>query len=311
MPFADSSNIRVAYVPEATYGVTPATPTFRELRVTGGGLKLNKSTVVSDERRADRNVSDLIQTGQDWAGDFNAELSYGSFDDILEALLMGTWTTNVLKNGTTAKSFTVEETRKVAGTPLYARWSGTRINSGKIGVTNRSKMTFDFNAMATAETLATAIVTGATYTAASTRPVFNASEAVSGLSLTGTGLTATPRVKSLSFDIANNLRTRPVVGSKLSAELGSGRFEVSGTAEVYFESHELYQAILDHGFGAFAFTAGFTTAEKYSFLLPKCVFGNGNVTAGGGNDDVMVSLPFQAVYDSTEACTLKIARAVA
>ena len=51
--------------------------------------------------------------------------------------------------------------------------------------------------------------------------------------------------------------------------------------------------------------------SKYRLTLPKIIFGDGNVTAGGNDDDIMVSLPFRGVYDTTEACTLKIERAVA
>lgn len=309
MAFAASSAVRTAYIAETSYGVTPATPVFKELRVTNGGPRLNKSTTVSDERRKDRNVAGLVQTGQDWAGDYSGELSYGTFDDILEALLFGTWTTNVLKNGTTAKSFTFEETRQIGAGSSFSRYAGAMINSGSFNLQSRSIIAVGFNVMAHLETLDTAIVTGATYTAANTKTILNASGSVASLAVAG--ITPTPKVRSLSFDINNNLRTRPVVGTLYSEEFGAGRCEITGTLEAYFETNDLYQAVLAHGGGALSFTAGEVTNEKYTFLMPKVTFGNGVVQTGGNNDDVTVSIPFQAVYDATEACSIKITRAVA
>lgn len=116
---------------------------------------------------------------------------------------------------------------------------------------------------------------------------------------------------ALSVDVNNNLRERPEVGSLYSNEFGVGRCEVTGTLEAYFESNALYQSVLDHGSGALEFTIGDVTAEKYTILLPKIIFGDGEKQTGGNDDDVMVSIPFQAVFDGTEACSIKIARAVA
>lgn len=309
MAFANSSGVRTAFTAEATYGTTPATPAFTVLRVTGGGPRLSKATVTSDERRLDRNVAGLIQTGQDWAGDYSGELSYGTFDPILEGLLFGTWTTNVLKNGTTAKSFTFEETLDVGGTSSFSRYTGSMINSGSFSLSSRSIATFDFNVMSQKETLGSAIITGATYTAANDNSVMNTSGSVASLAVSG--ISPAPKVRSLSFDINNNLRTRPVVGNIYSEEFGSGRCEINGTIEAYFESDALYTAVLNHGNAAISFTIGDVTAKKYTFLLPKCVFGNGSVQAGGNDEDIIVSLPFQAIYDTTQACAIKITRAVA
>ena len=60
----DSSQTRLAYIEESTWGTTPATPTMLEMRFTGESITPNIETIVSDEIRSDRNVTDLIQTGQ-------------------------------------------------------------------------------------------------------------------------------------------------------------------------------------------------------------------------------------------------------
>ncbi len=49
MSIASGSTRRIAYVPEATFGVTPTTPSFDTFRATGGGPRTNKVTDTSEE----------------------------------------------------------------------------------------------------------------------------------------------------------------------------------------------------------------------------------------------------------------------
>jgi len=46
MAIANGSGSRIAFVAETAYGTTPATPVFKVLRVTGGGMRTDKTTVV-------------------------------------------------------------------------------------------------------------------------------------------------------------------------------------------------------------------------------------------------------------------------
>ncbi len=310
MALADHSGTRIAYVPEATFGVTPATPTFKTFRTTrAGGLRSNKTTVTSDEIRADRNVPDEPLVGLDVTGEYPVEMSYGSFDDLLEGLLFGTWATNVLKNGVTRKSFTFEETRELGATDSFSRFPGVMVNSGQFTVNAREKIMATLSMMGVSEALATAIVTGATYTPASAEPIMTASANVA--SLVVSDIDPAPKVRSLGFTINNNLRTRPAAGSVYSEEFGAGRCDVTGTLEAYFQSNALYQRVLDHGGGALSFVAGAGANKKYRFTFPKIIFLDGTIPSGGNTDDVMVSVPWRAVYDATEGCSVKIERAVA
>lgn len=310
MSIASGSTRRIAYVPEATFGVTPTTPSFSTFRATGGGPRTNKVTDTSEEIRADRNVTDEMHLGQDVAGAYNTEWSYGGFtDDMLEAMLFGTWATNVLKNGTVPKSFTFEERIDLGGgNQSFSRFAGTMINALSLAIAARAKVTGSISVMAQKELLDTAIVTGATYAAPSTTPISTASANIANLQVAGL---PAPKVRSLSLEMTNNLRTRPLVGSLYTDSFGYGRFEVTGTLETYFETNELYQRVLDHGSGALSFTIGNAANQRYAFLLPKIIFGNGERRPGGNNDDVMVSVPFRAVYDGTADATLQITRGVA
>lgn len=309
MAFGSSSEARIAYVAEASFGTTPATPTFKILRTTGGGLKASKVTRVSNELRADGNVVDEMLVGVDAGGTYPGELSYGTLDDMLEAALMGTWSTNVLKNGMALKSFTFEELIELGATDSFSRFPGCCVNQLVLTMNSRAEVTTQLDIMAQKEILATAIVSGATYTAANTEPVMTSG--VSVAALTVGDITPAPTVRSLALTVGRNLRTRPQLASLFTAEFGKGRCDVTGTLEAYFESNALYQAVLDHGSGALSVTLGQDANKKYTILIPKARFLDGSRVIGGNDDDVIVSIPFRGVYDPTEGCSIKITRAVA
>lgn len=309
MPIASGSTRRIAYVAETVFGTTPATPSFKTFRATGGGPRTNKTTGMSDEIQADRNVRDEYQLGQDVTGAYAFELTYGNLDDLLEGALFNTWATNVLKNGATPKSFTFEEAIDLgAGAKSFSRFDGCMISTLSLAITARAAITGSLGLMGQNELIDTAIVTGATYAAPGTTPVSTSSANVAALTVGG--VTPAPKVRSLSIEINNNLRTRPLVGSLYTDSFGYGRCEVSGTLECYFETNDLYAAVLAHGGGALSFTVGNTSGQKYTIALPKIIFGNGERRPGGNNDDVMVSIPFRAVYDATAAASIVITRAV-
>lgn len=309
MDFATGAGLRVAYVAETDFGTTPATPGFQTWRVTSGGLQTKKATEVSKEIQPDRNVRDLMLTGLDVSGSYPFEWSYGTFDDLLEAALFGTWAADVLKNGTDRKSLTFEEMLTVGSAEAYSRFTGCMVNQMSLDIQARQVVSGSFDIMAQAEALDSAIVTGATYTAANTNPVSTASANVASLNVAD--LDPQPKIRRVQLQVNNNLRTRPVVTSLYSEAFGEGMCDVTGTIEAYFASNALYQKVLDHGGGVLALTVGNAANEKYTIDLPKIIFNDGHVQKGGQTDDVMVQIPFQAVYSTADACSIMLTRAVA
>lgn len=87
---SDSSRHNLYYVAESTYGTTPASPTMKRLRTTNTTLGLTKSTNISEELDGSRQVKDFRHGTRQGGGETGFELSYGSFEDVLEAVLLGT-----------------------------------------------------------------------------------------------------------------------------------------------------------------------------------------------------------------------------
>lgn len=97
---SDSSRVQLAYGTEVSWGVIPAVA-FTEQRMTGEGLNFNIANIVSNEIRADRQITDLVQVDAEAAGPVNFELSYAAYDDWLEAALFSAgWTAAVAETGT-------------------------------------------------------------------------------------------------------------------------------------------------------------------------------------------------------------------
>lgn len=94
---SDANRVGLAYIEETVFGVTPSgPPTLQDLRFVSESLAQITGTVASNEIRSDRQVTDLIRTGLNAGGDINFEMSYGTFDDFLEAaLLSAAWTSPV------------------------------------------------------------------------------------------------------------------------------------------------------------------------------------------------------------------------
>lgn len=309
MAFANASETRLAFVTESAFGVTPATPTFQNLRFTGESLNLDRENVVSNEIRPDRNVPDLIQVGGGASGGFDFELSYGTFDTLLESVMQNAWNADVLKNGITPKFLTLEKTFELGATDSFIRYTGMAADTLSLNCAARQIVTGSFGFMGKGGSADTSIISGATYTDATTTDVLDA--ASSFANLTVEGVSPSPRLMSVALNITNNLRMQPEIGAIDTAGIGSGRFEVTGTIEAYFETNDLYSQFLAGTGVGLSFTVGKVTTEKYTIECPRIKFETAEAVAGGNDTDVMVSLGFRALYDAVEECSLIITREVA
>lgn len=307
MAIADASQTQVSYVAESTAGTTPATPTLLKQRITGGGgMQAIQDFVTSNEVRADRMVSDVARVGRRSEGSYGFELSYGTFDDWLESLFQGAWSSDVLENGSTQSYFTVEEKLETGGTDNYKRFAGVQVNTMSLNIQAGSIVTGTFGLVGFGEpTMAQAAISGSSYTDANTNAVITASNDFGDLAITG--LTS-PKIQAISLNITNNLRLQPVVGDIDAAGVGSGRFQVSGSVTMYFENADAYDIFLANTYTDLAFRLGGASSEKYDFSLPRLKFTSAGLPIEGNDTDVPLTLEFTAVYDSTDGHAIEVTR---
>lgn len=302
---AGTSQTRLSYIAETAYGTTPATPAFTNARFTSEAITPNRETVTSNEIRPDRNVTDLIQVGQSAGGSLGFELSYGSFDPFLESLLYSTWSTNVLKNGVTEKSFTLEKTFETGATDQYHRFTGSIVNSMTLNMATGSIVTGSFDFLSKGATSAQAIITGATYTGANSNPVINAATNFASLAMTGV---TSPELTAIDLTITNNLTPQQVLGSLDARGMTAGRFQVTGNLTAYFENEELYELFLAGTAADLTFKLGGASSLNYVFDVPNLKFSSAEVVAGGNDQPLLINMGFTGLFDSSDTATLKITR---
>jgi hypothetical protein len=315
---ANASDTRLAIVPEVAWGVTPATPAFTNVRFTGENLQPAKETVRSQEIRPDRNVTDEIMVGRSVSGNMDFELSYGTFDDLLESLFHAEWDAvdETLINGANiGQAFTAERTLKLNdGTSHYSRFTGLVVNSMSLSVSSGALVTGSFDVMGKFGGADTTAIAGATYAEAPQTRVINAATHFAGLTMTGLAGGGTPLIQSIELNITNNLRAQRAVGSIDNVGMGAGQYEVTGTITAYFRPG-LLTAFLDHDDVGLEFTIGTEAGSRYKISIPTLVLtGSPGGNADGNDSDVMSTVQFTGVLDRTSAVpiggTIKIERGV-
>lgn len=304
---SDANRVALIYVPEVTYGTTPTNNSgWKTLRMTGETLGYQPTTKATSEIRADRMVSDLVKVGSQASGDIKFEFSAKTFDDMIEAVLMGAWTSNVLKTGTSKKSFSVE--KRFLDITKYQIFTGVR--AGKLD------LDFKWGAIATGTLAmmgngssigATSAVGTGTVAAADTSPVTNGSVDITGIKIDGT--TASAYFEEVKMTIDPTLRARNAIGSDAPYDIANGRSMITGTLNSYFSDATLYGYLLDNSSHAFEFTVGDGT-NSYTFSFPKVKFTSGSPDASQVDTDVMLPLGFQAIYDSVTGTDVTITRVV-
>lgn len=307
MTVADGSLVRLAYVAEATIGTTPANPSFKILRYRNSDAKISKQTETPDEVRPDGNATAPIDVGQTSGGTLSCLLSYGVYDDLLSGLFRKDWATNVLVNGIAHKAFTFEETFEMGPTDSFLRYPGIRVNTAEIVFEAKKSVQINLGVKGLeAPAPGTAILSGATYAAASEEEVFNSAINVADLEITG--IANSPVIKKLNLRINSNVYDIDAVSRRGTYAHGLGRFEVEGSFTALFENQDTYAAILAHTTVGLSIPIEDAAGNSYLIEVPKMKLMDGAPAKPGNNREVTLDVPFRGFYDSGIGGTMKITR---
>ncbi|MDR1648764.1 MAG: Ig-like domain-containing protein [Synergistaceae bacterium] len=307
MGLASSIDTQIAIVPETVWGVTPSSPVFQKLRITGESLVAGLGTVESQELRPDRNVSDVALVSANASGSLNFELSYSTFDELIAAVMFGAWTRNALKNGASSnmKSFTIEKRFDLGGSYEYFRYRGMVPNSMTLTLGVDAIITGSFEFMGVREDIAGGALFGATYQESTHNPVLNATSSFAELSIDGDSQNF---IASMDMTANNNLRAQRAVAHLESIGIGTGQFSVTGSMNVYFRSREIYNKYISNESVSLSFVLGQDGGMRYKFTIPRIKFTNGSVLAENRGADLMCNMTYQAILDPVLGATMKIER---
>jgi len=308
-----SSQVRSAYVAEVTPGTIPATtPGFKTLHrpaiMQAKAQTIQGQSLIAGGRRLGRAVN-----GIDVTGALESPLIYGVYDDLLATLLQGTWATNVMKDGKSETTVTIENTMAagVGGASTMLRYRGVEAVSGTLSLAAReaAKLSLTFAGRASDDATVTGLV-GATYTDPTEADPLSSGADVGTIVMTG----FTPDcIQSLNISLAFEGRDlQPRVSSNDLCGINRGNFLPVLTARMYIGENFLaiYNAARVKG-SAFSVTVplGSVTTEKYTLVFPKCNFGATEIDQGGAA--LMQSIEILPQYDASSSATLIVTRAVA
>lgn len=289
MTQATSSGRNLAFVKESTFAQTPATPEFTTLRTTGGALNLRKANRTSNEIRDDRQITDLIYGAERVEGELAFEYSHSSFDTLIAAAFMGEWDTNTLKPGKTLSTFSMEEFHTDNGVRLISR--GCSVNTMSLSITT-DEVTGSFGILGKKQESLSSEITGATYPDVSTTATMDGLKGSFKLGGSSTGI-----VTQLDVNIANGHEARNALGGA-DIEPRTGKCNVTGTITLFFETLTEYTKFINGESSSVeaTLTDGTNTNRLY---IPRLKYTEPDRPVSG-DADIILSLPFQAIYDTTE-----------
>jgi len=307
MPFSQGSRAGLSYVPEVTFGTTPATPALVQLPYTTHTLNLTKERVTGNDIQPDRMVRVDRHGNRSVAGDIVADLRKGDYDLFLESAFFNTFATNVLKVGTTPKFFSIED----AATDIaqFRLFTGMSVSSLAVSIRPNQMVTGTFSMVGKDMTISGTSV-DAVKTAASVNQPFDSYSGALSIGTAGGTLTAAAIVTGIDFTINNALAPTFVVGSSSTPQLEYGMATVEGTITAYFEDASLINRfIAETATGLQVVVDDPTGLSDYTWLFPRVKINGADVPVDNPASRI-ITMPFVALYDTTEATNIKLTRSV-
>lgn len=215
------------------------------------------------------------------------------------------WFGDVIKNGVTKTTHTHEKGFLGQAVPTYVNFLGQTVNTAEFTIQTRQKVTANFTFTGMGGGLGQL---GSTYDDFTTPQVMAANANVGRIAEAGALLAAPNFVRSLNFTVNNNLRTIEAVNAQSPVDVREGECTVTGRIETIFGDSTLIQK-----FYAGTQSALNTRVEKNNqacvFTFPRITYrDDGNPTVGGKNQDVTLTLQFQASKDPLTACHIQADR---
>jgi len=300
MAIASGSRHRLAAIAEVTYGTTPTTPAFSTLRHNSCNIGLSKDAVESEEIRGDRQITCFRHGNKSVGGDIEGELAYGEYDKLIEAAMCGTWTADVLKAGTTRRSFTIERTFQ--DITQYVRYTGCEVNTMSISIAPNSMVGVSFGFIGKDQSIAQTAIASSTYSVLTDTCQFDSFTAT--ISEGGSPIAL---VTEAEITLENGIEPQFVVGSATTLRPSIGRCNVTGSITVYFEDQAMLTKFQNETESSLDITLTDPAGNTFKIDIPKLKYTSGQPDVSG-EGSVTISMDFQAIYDSVDASNIVITR---
>jgi hypothetical protein len=302
MAFAQGSRSSLSYIAEATFGTTPSTPQFVNLPINSHSLDLTKDRVEGNEIQADRMPRVDRHGNKQSGGSIEVDLRKLDFDELIESAFLSSFSTNVIKVGTVPKYLSIEDAANDIS--QFRLFTGMSASSMSVSIAPNQMVTAAFDMVGKNMAQAQTTASDATPTAPSTNVPFDSYSGV--ISDGGSGIAI---VTSLDFSITNSFSPTFVIGSDSAAQLEVGRAVVEGTMTIYYEDETIINKFLNETESTLQVSVDDPTGtNSYTFLFPRVKYNGAGVPLSGSTSR-LITVPFVALYDTTEATNIKLTKA--
>lgn len=300
MAQGQGSAAKIGYVSEVTWGSTPATPSLITIPVTDFNVNLGKEEYEDTSIQGDRMQRYSLSGNRTVTGDLSVMMAPLNYDFLLESALSGAFTTDVLKVGSTRKSFTLEHSQ--TDISVYVPYTGVVVDKASFTVNTQGIVTGQFSVVGKDGGVAagTSLDTNG-YTAASTALPFTH---VSGTF--NEGGSAIGLITSIQFTIDNGYSANYALGNVAARELTGAFIKCEGTVSAYFESATLLNKFINGTSSSLDFTLSNGT-NTMKFDMPNIKYSGGTKQLSGSGP-VVLTMPFKALYDSASGSIITITR---
>lgn len=263
-------------------------------------LTNNQSTFEDPTIRSDRNVAFYRYGNKTPSGTIVTPLRYGAFDTLLEGVLAGSWTGDVLKNGVTFPSFQFE----VGDTDIsrYSVFDGCKLSSLNLALQPDGIIQMTFNVMGRD------VTRGASEVQTPTTPPANAN--VSMVHHEGAATydgSAIATITNFNLTIDNGLQHDSALFSKLPSDISYRKCRVTGTLSAYLTDNAIADDWDTEQEVALIFTMLDPAGNSYSVNMPKVKLTNYN-DPQGDDGPIIESFGVMATYDSGIDAVIEITR---
>lgn len=207
-----------------------------------------------------------------------------------------------MKNGTNQKSMSIEI--GYVNTGLYEVFPGCVVDAMEFSVATEQMITGSYSIMGKAGSGSSISPITINYTNASTTTVMESVDHIPNFRVGGVNYAA----RSISVNIANGGEPQKAIGTLGVTAVRSGTFTVKGQIACYFSSITEYNKMIAATSSSFLMITQDTAGNAYSWYMPTVKYGGVSVPVSGQDTDVIMTLDYQAIYNSIIAGTILVQR---
>lgn len=301
MAFAQGSRSSLSFIPEVTFGTTPA-GNFTNLPFSTHSLNLTKERLAGNDIQSDRMPRVDRHGNRQVGGDIVVDLRDSDYDAFLESAMLSAFSTDVLKVGTTPKFFSIED--YAADIDQARLFTGMTVSSMGISLAPNQMVTTTFGMVGKDMTIGAVEKTQDAASGAAPFDAYSGDIAIGNVASS----TASGIVTGLDFTLTNSFAPTFVIGDDSAPALEVGRAEVEGTLTAYFENAALINRFLDEVESELEVSVNDPTGTNaYTFLFPRIKINSADVSVDGPTSRI-ISMSFVSLFDATEGTNLSITR---